>query len=566
MSRARLSVFLFALLVIGAAVAGGYLLATWQAPRDERVTTAPAGKSPAPETTEPERPVYTEISLKSQDRRIPVLMYHEVIPVRTARSNWYDCSVSEFEEQMQFLADQGAVPISIQDLYDHLTTGKPVPEKAVVITFDDNYQGFYDNAWPILKRYNFPAAMFVHTGFVGRQDGAYPKMTWETLQELVKDPLFTVGGHTISHPDDLSKLPIAQQEKELTESKRELEERLGVKVDFFAYPNGKYDETTAELTKAAGYKMAFTIDNGLAEESPGIFKINRYVHTRLKRAWEERDTALRGGALGIARATVVDAPITYERIDEGRVKLSLIRGGLPETVQSDYRESVAEFVLRTGAQAGINGTFFAMAAIKSDDNRLVGPCKTREMTAVLGDEERSRWPKLRNRPVVMWGPSGLAILPFIPETMRTDEAFRHFMPDVTDVFMGGAWLVRDGRALSRDDMNIFASKDIQDARRRAFVGVDKEGRFVMGASRRSMTSAGLAEAIAEAGIVEAVLLDSGYSTSLVLGPHTLASGHATESKASRPVPHAIVVRGTVAPEVEQAAAGDALRVPKPEGF
>jgi hypothetical protein len=200
-----------------------------------------------------------------------------------------------------------------------------------------------------------------------------------------------------------------------------------------------------------------------------------------------------------------------------------------------------------------------MAAIASTDNRLVGPCKAHDQAAVIGDEERTRWPKLVNRPVLMWGPTGIAVVPFQPETMRTDEAFRAFMPDLTDVFMGGAWLVHDGMPLSREAMSTFGSKDIQDARRRAFVGWDNEGKFVVGATRESASSEKLAVALAAAGVKEAILMDSGFSTSLVYGTQVLASGHRTASKASRPVPHAVVLRGEMDPASAKLAQENALK-------
>jgi len=528
---------------------------------------APKVEKPSFEQTPGEAaapPPYTEISIKSQTRRVPVIMYHDVVPVRTRQSQWFDCSVEEFEEQMAFLSERGAVPISLQDLYLHLTQGKDIPETAVVLTFDDNYQGFYDNAWPILKRYNFPAAMFVHTGFVGNKEGNYPKMDWDTLRELVKDPLFTVGGHTISHPDDMALLSAEEQTREMTVSKADLEKELGVPIEYFAYPNGKGDEMTWELARAAGYKMAFTIKNGLAEESPGIMAIHRYVHTRLEKAWEDRERHLMGGAGYIFRGQFADVPIQYRTATHNGVKLSLITGGKPETVTSESREGVRDFVDRTGAQAGINGTFFALAAIKETDNRLVGPCLTPEMTMVIGDEERSRWDRLRNRPVVMWGPTGVAIVPYNPDTMRLDSAFRDFMPDVQNVFMGGVWLVANGVPRTREEQNVFGSSDIQDFRRRAAFGIDGNGAVVFATSRNSRTSEQFAVALADAGVVEAVLLDSGFSTSLVLGENLLASGHSNADHASRPVPHAIVSRGVIDEASLKQAGYDKL--PEPTKF
>ena len=134
-----------------------------------------------------------------------------------------------------------------------------------------------------------------------------------------------------------------------------------------------------------------------------------------------------------------------------------------------------------------------------------------------------------------------------PGTVNSDEAFKDFMPDYTDVFLAGVWLVHGGIARTADDMNVFASKDIQDPRRRAFIGLDSEGHIVLGACTQSASSEKVAEAAAAAGIQEAVLLDSGFSTSLVFGEDVKASGHSTETIPSRPVPHAIVLIGTLDP-------------------
>lgn len=495
-----------------------------------------------------------QINFRSLAARAPVIMYHDIIEKRDRNAQWYDCTVDEFEEQMKDLADRGAQPISVLELYKHLTTGSPVPPKSVVLTFDDNYQGFYERAWPILQKYKFPAMMFVHTGFVGNSEGLHPKMSYETLRELLKNPLFSVGSHTITHPDDITMLDPTEQVKELTESKATLEKELNVTIDFLAYPNGKNNIATQALAKDAGYKMAFSIVNGTAEESPSIYSVNRYVHTRTDRAWDDTDEAIGGGAAAIAEIPLKDAPVAFKEGEFGGVKLALVSGGRPQSSMSVLRESVSDFIKRTsGAVAGINGGFFAIAAINSTDNQMVGPIKTSADTEVKPDADESRWPKLHNRPIVVWGPKTFAIVPYNPGLMSTDEAFKQFMPDITDTFMAGVWLVHDGVAQTKDAMSVFGSKDIQDPRRRAFLGIMADGQIVIGASKESCGSAKLAEAIAAAGLKEAVLLDSGFSTSLVYGEKIMASGHSTQAQPSRPVPHAIVLLGELDPASKDAA-------------
>jgi peptidoglycan/xylan/chitin deacetylase (PgdA/CDA1 family) len=522
------------------------LLAGCGAPAKAPVEPEPVAVTATPEPPAP--PPFKEIQIVSQTNRVPVIMYHDVVERRTRDTVWYDVSKREFQAQMDWIAERGIVPITLDQLYAHLTEGASIPEQAIVLTFDDNYQGFYDHAWPILKEYGFPAAMFVHSGFVEKQQGR-PKMSWETLRELVKNPLFTVGGHTVNHPDDLSKLPPERQAKEINDDKSKIEKELGITLKYFAYPNGKYDKQTMELTKQAGYLMAFTISNGLAEESPGILAVHRYIHTRLERAWEQRERSIRGAAAGIFQQPLLDAPVQYLEMEVEGVKLALVTGGRPSSLTSPKRTGVLEFVERAQAVAGINGGFFNMSAIRGTDNGMVGPCKTSDMPILLPDNWSFRWEKLRNRPMMVWGKSAIAIFPWQPETMNSEAAFKAFMPDMTDAFLAGVWLVRAGMPREEEDMNIFSSADIQDPRRRAFIGVMADGSVVLGASKESASSNRLAQAAAAAGVMEAVLLDSGFSTSLVFDGQVKASGHSTPERPSRPVPHAIVVRGEKVPEI-----------------
>jgi peptidoglycan/xylan/chitin deacetylase (PgdA/CDA1 family) len=495
-------------------------------------------------TTEPPQP-YTEISLKAQGQRVPVIMYHDVLPDKNV---WFDTTTEEFEQQMKWIADQGITPISLDQLYRHLTQGEQVPDKSIVLTFDDNYQGFHDQALPILEKYKFPAAMFVHTHYVGDKSGKHPKMDWPTLKELIKNPLITIGSHTVTHPADITQLAQEDQIKELTESKATLEKELEKPMPYLAYPDGKNDKTVQENARSAGYKMAFTMENTPAEESPNIMCVGRYIQTRIEKAWDDRDEAVRGGALGIFRGEIHDAPITYKEGSFAGTKLALVIGGTPQSLMSPTREGVLDFIHRTpGAVAGINGGFFAMAAINSSDNQMVGPCKTHEQESLVPDVAEERWKKLHNRPVILWGPRELAIVPFEPGSVNSDAAFKDFMPDYTDAFLTGVWLVHGGIGRTQDDMGVFASRDIVDPRRRAFLGIDAEGHIVLGASTESATSEMVAKAAAAAGVQEAVLLDSGFSTSLVYGEDVKASGHSTDTIPSRPVPHAIVLIGTLDP-------------------
>lgn len=230
-------------------------------------------------------PAFREMR-KDLRERTPILTYHDVIERRDAKALWFDCTTQELKDQLDWLAKRKAVFISLDQLYDHLVNGRPLPPTAVAITFADNYRGFYDRAWPILKARRIPVAMFVHTGYVGNQIGR-PKMTWDQLKELQRSGLVTVASQTVSHPADLRTLTTAQLDKEMATSRRSLRVHLGIEARYLAYPNGKWNQRSVEAARHAGYLMAFTEDQRPAQKGSSILAIPRYVHTKYAEAWRD---------------------------------------------------------------------------------------------------------------------------------------------------------------------------------------------------------------------------------------------------------------------------------------
>lgn len=218
--------------------------------------------------------------------RTPVLTYHDVIARRDANAVWFDATQDEFRDQIDWLLEQGAEFISLDQLRQGLVGQIELPDRAVALTFADNYAGFYERAWPLLRERGIPVAMFVHTSMVGSRQGR-PKMTWEQLRELADTGLVTVGSQTVSHPKDLAQLTDEQVAREMVESKLALERELGRPCLYVAYPNGKFDQRSVEAARSAGYLMAFTEEQTPAELSPSLFEVARYVHTKYRQAWKE---------------------------------------------------------------------------------------------------------------------------------------------------------------------------------------------------------------------------------------------------------------------------------------
>lgn len=220
-----------------------------------------------------------------------ILTYHDMVPKRDKSALWFDCTPAELESQIKFFKSRGATFVSLETVYQHLKNRKPIPERAVAVTFADNYEGFLRFAWPILKRERVPVTMFVHTGFVGNRNNR-PKMSWAQLRELSKDPLFRASSQTVSHPADLRTLTDAQIRKEFSVSKQSLDKNLpGSQSDILAYPNGKFDARVARIAREAGYRMAFTEAQRPAQLGPDLWRVPRYVHTKYREAWRDANPA-----------------------------------------------------------------------------------------------------------------------------------------------------------------------------------------------------------------------------------------------------------------------------------
>ena len=159
-----------------------------------------------------------------------------------------------------------------------------LPPKPLVLTFDDNGHGLYDNAFPLLRRYGFPATLFVHTNFVGTSTTKRHN-TWPQLKEMERDGKIGVQSLTANHPPDLRTLSDKAVEHELALSKFSLEHRLGRRVYALVYPEDNYDERLARLAAKNGYALGFSEDWGNAGASDNLLMIHRYsILTRFDQA------------------------------------------------------------------------------------------------------------------------------------------------------------------------------------------------------------------------------------------------------------------------------------------
>lgn len=202
----------------------------------------------------------------SSGAKILVLNYHQI------GNNFTPLSVppQQFDEQMAYLKDNGYITITPEELYEGIEGNLVLPERPVLITFDDGYVDNYINALPILKKYGMHATIFVVPGFT---DNNANYLTWDQLREMEKNGI-NVQSHTLNHRA-LEELPDDEIRAELLNSKLLLEKNLGHSVDFVAYPTGTYNLHIAGIAKDVGYKAAYTIKYGNVDKGSNIYALER---------------------------------------------------------------------------------------------------------------------------------------------------------------------------------------------------------------------------------------------------------------------------------------------------
>ena len=204
----------------------------------------------------------------------PVLMYHYINNEEPLRSR-LGVSPESFERQMRFLRERKYNIVSLEELADLIKNKEKIPFKTVAITFDDGYLDNYTHAYPVLKKYNIPATIFVVINRIGKHLGNDDYMSWSQIRELSESGLITIGSHSMNHPN-LSEINLEEQLKEeIFESKKILEKELNKEVAFFSYPFGGRSLEARRIVSLSGYKAA--VGTNFPKGSPGddIYALKR---------------------------------------------------------------------------------------------------------------------------------------------------------------------------------------------------------------------------------------------------------------------------------------------------
>ena len=214
--------------------------------------------------------------------RVPILMYHEIAPPTQTHSR-LAVSPENFAAQLGYLRGAGFTTLTAAELSARLTTrGRPLPDRPIVLTFDDGYADFHSRAMPVLAQHGFTATLFVTTGWEQDADmrrSAPGRMLNRSQLAEVAASGIELGAHTRSHPQ-LDQLPELLVRDELCGSKRWLEDEIGWAVPGLAYPFGYSSALVRRVARDVGYRYAHAVDNRTTGADADLFRQPRLTIRR----------------------------------------------------------------------------------------------------------------------------------------------------------------------------------------------------------------------------------------------------------------------------------------------
>jgi len=214
---------------------------------------------------------------------VPILMYHSVSDHADTRYRTWAVTTNRFAAHMAMLADNGYAAFGVSTAVGRLLAGLPLPEKFVVLTFDDGLQDFLSGAVPVLDKHGFEATLYVVAGAVDGTsewlaplgEGARPMLRAEELAALHANGI-EIGAHSFTHPE-LDLLDRISCANEIRASRLALENMIGAQVRSFAYPFGYASRTTRSLVQEAGFQSAVRVRHALSDVSENRFGLSRLI-------------------------------------------------------------------------------------------------------------------------------------------------------------------------------------------------------------------------------------------------------------------------------------------------
>lgn len=267
--------------------------------------------------------------IPDQGRPIPVLMYHEINKPAQA---WSSLAVSPdaFREQLSYLRDSGYVTLTGGALADLFAAGSAVPERTVVLTFDDGFEDFHRHAIPALIECGFTATVYVTTGWIqdaGPESAATrpgQMLSWSQVAEAATVGM-EVGAHSCQHPQ-LDQIAAGRLRDELYSSKATLEDKLQIPVPGLAYPYGYSNRLVREMSREVGYSHGYAVRNMMTSPGLDLFRLPRLTVHHSTGLAEFRRLVAGQLALSMVRDRVLTAGWSVVRRSKGALAGARGRG------------------------------------------------------------------------------------------------------------------------------------------------------------------------------------------------------------------------------------------------
>ncbi|HZM05592.1 MAG TPA: polysaccharide deacetylase family protein [Candidatus Saccharimonadales bacterium] len=225
------------------------------------------------------------LGVRSNEVRLPILMYHSLSDdPENGVAGYYKTNTASsiFRQHLAQLAEEGYKTIDFPQLLDSLGSGQFPSDKSIVITFDDGFKNFYTEGFPALSKYGFTATMFLPTAFISNSRMSFKEaecLTWNEIREM-RQAGMQFGSHTVNHPQ-LSGLKFPEIERELRDSRAQMEQELGEPTTTFAYPfafpqeNRSFAQTFRDLLIKTGYTCCVTTEVGRVKDGDDRYRLKR---------------------------------------------------------------------------------------------------------------------------------------------------------------------------------------------------------------------------------------------------------------------------------------------------
>lgn len=213
---------------------------------------------------------------------VPVLLYHHLEPGADG-ANGAILSIEEFAAQMAWLAANGYRTITTAELLDWLEGRQSLPERPVMITFDDGYRSNYTDAFPVLQQHGFTGVIFMVTGFAGQTIGRFEYLGWDEMRAMAESGVIEIQAHSHDGHRQIggeAALVAWSPDEILADwfTLTEAADGAGLPpVTAYAYPFGAHDEEAVETLRAAGVRLGFTVAPGRVARGDDPMRLSRLV-------------------------------------------------------------------------------------------------------------------------------------------------------------------------------------------------------------------------------------------------------------------------------------------------